>query len=180
MTRRILLICTLVVIFISACSKDPETETPVTEKDQDTSPESASQVPVGDKEAGMQLVQKCQQCHGDDGNKTLEGSPYLAGQHADYMQSAMLSYISGERKHEGMQNALQSLSDPDILNLATFYSAQTADWKQLKEVKKTSTIVVTKDTFASGKKTARECIGCHGGNVNTPKDGVPALAVFPP
>ena len=188
MTRRILLVCTLVVFFISACDKGPEMETPTTdtatatttENGQEPSPESAMQTPVGDKEAGMQLAQKCVECHGNDGNKTVEGSPYLAGQQTDYMLSAMLFYISGERKHEDMSNALQALSETDMLNLATFYNAQTADWKQLKEVKKTRTIAVNKRTIAKGKKTARECIGCHGENGNAPKDGVPALAGLPP
>ncbi len=155
---------------------------PTTEKGQNgtTEPGSEPQELVADKEAGKQLAQQCQKCHGIDGNKTVDGSPYLAGQQSKYLVTAMQSYLDEEREHEEMKNALQALTKGDILNLATYYSDQAANWKQVKKAKTTKTIAVNKRTIARGKQLSSQCTGCHGQKGNAPIDGSPSLAGLPP
>jgi len=188
MSQYFLLFSMLTVLFITACDQYPKintqfnntaTSSTITQKSEIFG-KSEQLKPVADITAGMQLSDSCQECHGRDGNKTVAGSPYIAGQQTRYLLSAMKSYISGKRKNDGMKTALQSFSETDLLNLATYYNGQTSNWKQLKSIAKTKAIIVNKKTIAMGKRKAKICAGCHGEKGNTPVNGVAALAGLPP
>ena len=69
-------------------------------------------------------VQRCDRCHGVNGNSTDPRSPALAGQRADYLQKAIRSYQAGRRKSSVMAAMSTALSDADVENLAAYYARQ--------------------------------------------------------
>jgi cytochrome c553 len=68
--------------------------------------------------------QTCVACHGTDGIGILPEYPNLAGQHADYIEVALKAYRSGQRKNAVMAGMAAALTDPDIRELAKYYSSQ--------------------------------------------------------
>ncbi len=70
------------------------------------------------------VVQTCAACHGTDGVGILPEYPNLAGQHEDYLQNALKSYRSGQRKNAVMGGMAAALTDADIRELAGYYSSQ--------------------------------------------------------
>ena len=71
-------------------------------------------------------VDRCDRCHGVNGNSTDPRSPALAAQRFDYLQKALRSYQAGQRKNSVMAAMSSSLSDADVDNLAMYYSRQKA------------------------------------------------------
>ena len=80
---------------------------------------------AGDIAAGKEKSALCVSCHGADGNSTDPQFPRLAGQHANYLERALLDYRSGARKNPIMAGFAGGLTDDDIANLAAYYSSQT-------------------------------------------------------
>jgi cytochrome c553 len=81
---------------------------------------------VGDEKIG---VQGCANCHGPGGTGEPPTYPYLAGQHAGYLSTALGEWKSGARKTDPSQQMnliAKRLSDDDIAALAGFYAAQPA------------------------------------------------------
>ena len=80
----------------------------------------------GDAAAGQALAsERCQACHGADGNSTDPQYPRLAGQHADYMVRALADYKSGARNNPIMSGFAAGLSEQDMANLAAWFAEQT-------------------------------------------------------
>jgi cytochrome c553 len=71
-------------------------------------------------------AQKCDRCHGVDGNSTDPRSPALAGQRADYLEKVLYAYQKGERKSVAMAAMSGVLTDADVENLAAHYARQKA------------------------------------------------------
>jgi cytochrome c553 len=69
-------------------------------------------------------AERCDRCHGINGNSTDPRSPALAGQKADYLERVMRAYQKGERKSAAMASMSHVLSDSEIEGLAGFYSRQ--------------------------------------------------------
>lgn len=80
---------------------------------------------AGDMTAGKEKSALCVSCHGADGNSTDPQFPRLAGQHANYLERALMDYRSGARKNPIMAGFAGGLTDDDIANLAAYYSSQT-------------------------------------------------------
>ena len=78
----------------------------------------------GDPQAGQEKAKVCAACHGADGNSATPDFPRLAGQHADYLQRALLDYQLGNRKNPIMQGQVANLSRQDIADLAAWFSSQ--------------------------------------------------------
>jgi cytochrome c553 len=57
------------------------------------------------------------------GLATLPDAPNLAGQSPLYLAAQLKAYRSGTRQHEIMTLMAKPLSDPDIDNLAAWYSS---------------------------------------------------------
>jgi cytochrome c553 len=74
--------------------------------------------------AAPKAAQTCVACHGNDGVGILPEYPNLAGQHEDYLQNALKSYRSGQRKNAVMGGMAAALTDADIRELARYYSSQ--------------------------------------------------------
>jgi cytochrome c553 len=67
----------------------------------------------------------CIGCHGIPGYKVafphVYHVPMISGQNPKYIESALKSYKSGDRKHPTMAAIAASLSDKDIADLAVYY-----------------------------------------------------------
>ena len=66
----------------------------------------------------------CVACHGNDGIGILPEYPNLTGQHADYLEQALRSYQSGQRKNAVMAGMTAALKEEDIKALARYDAAQ--------------------------------------------------------
>jgi cytochrome c553 len=71
-------------------------------------------------------VQRCDRCHGVNGNSTDPRMPALAAQRADYLEKVLQAYRAGERKSSQMAAMSGSLTIADVESLAAFYSRQKA------------------------------------------------------
>ena len=74
--------------------------------------------------AAPKAAQTCIACHGNDGIGILPEYPNLAGQHEDYLQTALRAYKGGQRKNAVMAGMAQPLEEADIRELARYYSSQ--------------------------------------------------------
>ena len=79
---------------------------------------------AADIAAGKEKSAMCVACHGADGNSTDPQYPRLAGQHANYLERALLDYRSGDRKNPIMAGFVAGLTDEDIANLAAYFASQ--------------------------------------------------------
>ncbi len=71
-------------------------------------------------------VQRCDRCHGVDGNSTDPRMPALAGQRAEYLEKVLHAYRAGERKSPQMAAMSGVLTAADVENLAAYYARQKA------------------------------------------------------
>jgi cytochrome c553 len=69
-------------------------------------------------------VQRCDRCHGVNGNSTDPHMPAIAGQRADYHEKVLHAYRTGERKSSAMSAMSTSLSEADVEALAAYYARQ--------------------------------------------------------
>jgi cytochrome c553 len=71
-------------------------------------------------------AQRCDRCHGVNGNSTDPRFPALAAQRADYLQKVLNAYRTGARKSPQMAAMSSVLTEADIENLAAYYARQKA------------------------------------------------------
>jgi cytochrome c553 len=71
-------------------------------------------------------VERCDRCHGANGNSTDPLIPALAAQRADYLRKVLDAYRTGARRSPEMAAMADVLSANDVSNLAAYYSHQTA------------------------------------------------------
>jgi len=76
----------------------------------------------GDADVGRKKSEPCKACHGEAGISASPDFPNLAGQHADYLATAISHYKNGKRKNPIMQGQVANLSQRDILDLTAYYS----------------------------------------------------------
>lgn len=84
----------------------------------------------GNVENGKALTAKaqCASCHGADFNSPVDPSyPKLAGQHADYLEHALIAYKRGNDGANGRGNAIMGgmakpLSNRDMADIAAYLS----------------------------------------------------------
>lgn len=79
---------------------------------------------AGDATAGKKKSEPCKACHGESGVGISPDFPTLAGQHADYLATALKHYKNGKRKNEIMKGQVANLSVKDINDLAAYYASQ--------------------------------------------------------
>ncbi len=85
-------------------------------------------VEKGDAAAGKTKVYSCAGCHGIVGWKNAYPNyhvPRIAGQNFDYLVAALTEYKKGERSHPTMRAQVESLSEQDIRDIATYLSSIT-------------------------------------------------------
>jgi cytochrome c553 len=71
-------------------------------------------------------VQRCDRCHGVNGNSTDPRVPALAAQRAEYLEKSLDAYRSGLRSESPMAAMSGSLTAADIKGLAAHYARQRA------------------------------------------------------
>ncbi len=69
-------------------------------------------------------AEKCDRCHGVNGNSTRPEVPALAAQRQDYLESALRKYQSGARKSPEMAAMSSILTADDVSGIATHYAHQ--------------------------------------------------------
>lgn len=81
---------------------------------------------TGNPETGRQKAETCLGCHAQANYVNVYPTyrvPKLAGQHPEYIVSALQAYRSGARKHQTMHANASNLSDQDMADIAAFLSA---------------------------------------------------------
>jgi cytochrome c553 len=78
---------------------------------------------AGNIKAGRDKAQKCEVCHGLDGQAKIAEAPNLAGQNEQYLIKQIEAFKSGQRNNEQMTLVVPSLSQADIEDLAAYYAA---------------------------------------------------------
>ena len=71
-----------------------------------------------------QAAAVCVACHGDNGVGITGQYPTLAGQHADYIEQALLEYRKGGRKNPIMGTFANQIKEGDIRVIARYYAQQ--------------------------------------------------------
>jgi cytochrome c553 len=69
-------------------------------------------------------AERCNRCHGVNGNSLDPHIPALAGQREDYLVQALQNYRSRSRRNNEMGAMADALGENDIKALAAFYSRQ--------------------------------------------------------
>lgn len=71
-------------------------------------------------------AQRCDRCHGVNGNSTDPRLPALAAQRVDYLAKTLHAYRTGDRKSPQMAAMSDVLTEIDVENLAAYYAGQNA------------------------------------------------------
>jgi cytochrome c553 len=72
------------------------------------------------------MSERCDRCHGLNGNSIDPLVPAVAAQRADWLEQVLKTYHTGARKSAAMAAMTSVLSDAEIKDLAGHYSRQTA------------------------------------------------------
>jgi cytochrome c553 len=78
----------------------------------------------GDADVGKKKSAPCAACHGANGVSVGPDFPTLAGQHEDYLLTAMHHYKNGKRKNPIMQGMVANLTEKDMADLAAYFASQ--------------------------------------------------------
>jgi len=88
----------------------------------------AGQIPqapkVGRPLTVAEWAERCDRCHGVNGNSTDPRSPALAAQRVEYLEKVLRAYKKGERKSKEMAVMTEGLDDALIEGLAKYYARQ--------------------------------------------------------
>jgi cytochrome c553 len=71
-------------------------------------------------------AQRCDRCHGVNGNSTDPRLPALAAQRVEYLEKTLHAYRTGDRKSPQMSAMSEVLTEADVENLAAYYARQKA------------------------------------------------------
>jgi len=80
----------------------------------------------GDPAVGRIMVYTCHGCHGIPGYSNAYPNypvPKIAGQHYEYLVTALNEYRTGARAHPTMRTQAESLSEKDIADIASYLSS---------------------------------------------------------
>ncbi len=71
-------------------------------------------------------TERCDRCHGVNGNSTDPLMPRLAAQRPDWLELVLHAYRTGARKSTAMAAMSAQMSEADVKDLAAFYARQSA------------------------------------------------------
>jgi len=120
-------------------------------------------------EAGHERIRFCGYCHGEDGNSKRDYIPNLAAQHPLYLFNQFEKFRDGTREDYVMSKLAQTLSLEERIDIAVYYSQQTAKPRTGGDPTKAD---------AGEKLFAVRCAGCHGDKAQGFRD-MPRLAGQP-
>lgn len=130
----------------------------------------------GDAAKGQKLHKDCADCHGAAGNVETPDVPDLGGQALLYIYKQLSDFKAMSRTSSIMNDAVQTLSDRDIADLAAFYAAQKPPHSAGKPAP-SSDAAVKLASVGDGIRLIPACDACHGdrGAGNPNFYGMPAL-----
>jgi thiosulfate dehydrogenase len=70
-------------------------------------------------------VQACNGCHGPEGIGVLHAAPYLAGQSAEYLASALRAYQQDTRRNDAgelMRSIAKRLNEADVVSVSGYFA----------------------------------------------------------
>ena len=79
----------------------------------------------GDPEAGYFKAKTCMGCHASPSRTNVYPTyhvPMIAGQHPEYIVSALRAYAAGQRTHPTMTANASNLTDEDMADIAAYFS----------------------------------------------------------
>ena len=173
--RRSLILLLFMPVLIALVGCEPgKTPSPAPDSlKQDTTPTDTKTIEIT-------LLEACNGCHGKNGLGTKPGVPFIAGLSATYLESAMRSYLIGDRKHEIMRQAVLDLEVSDRQELAEHFAQLKTPWKGGAQSSKANTKQAKPKAVRAGQALSKPCAGCHGKDGNSTKAGVPSLAGLQP
>jgi cytochrome c553 len=71
-------------------------------------------------------TERCDRCHGPNGNSTDPMMPRLAAQRAEWLEQVLQAYRTGARKSTAMAAMSAQMSEADVRDIAAYYARQTA------------------------------------------------------
>jgi cytochrome c553 len=108
---------------------------------------------AADAKAGEQKAQLCLLCHRE--GPEFRFTPFLVGQSADYLVSAIMAFKTGQRKQPAMNANVANLTPADIRDIADYFASKPFQFsnENLEPAK-----------IAAGEKLVGEmkCASCHG------------------
>ena len=110
--------------------------------------------PAGAQQPRAAQPEVCMACHGPQGNSQIPATPSLAGQPKVFLENQLVLIREGMRDIPQMKGLLDGLKDPDLVALATYFSAQTP-------VRPAGPVNAA--TYQRGQATAGRmlCASCH-------------------
>ena len=116
----------------------------------------------------------CSACHGPDGNSVNPDWPKLAGQHSEYLVSQLQAFKAGQRKNANMNPMAAPLSDQDMADIASYFSAQSVKIGSIEAAAAAPGAAL----YRGGNKATGvpACMACHGPNgAGNPTAKMPSL-----
>ena len=125
-----------------------------------------AEAPISPYEQGKAAAVACAQCHGEDGNSKIPGTPSVAGQQPLYFIAAVQEYLHGLRDISTMEATLRGLSKLDLEKIAHYYAVQTPAQRASPPL----------GDAAAGEPLSAQCGGCHGAHGVSHDAATPSLA----
>jgi cytochrome c553 len=129
------------------------------------SPEARAEV-FSPYDHGKELAQACTQCHGENGNSAIPGTPSLSGQQPGYFVAAIQEYLTGARETPPMHSLIRDLKALDFDSLSLYFASQTPVQRG----------APPRGDPAAGERLTALCSGCHGSKGVSTDSATPSLA----
>lgn len=106
-------------------------------------------------EAGRAKAELCAACHGPNGVSTNPAMPSIAGQPKQFLTTQLVMFRIGNRKDPQMSPIAADMTNPDINDLAEYFSALPLA---------PSSPAMDAAGMAAGKRLSEQyhCVSCHG------------------
>ncbi len=138
----------------------------------------------GDAVAGAQKAAVCLACHGANGVSVAPTFPRLAGQRADYLYHRLVSFKQAGPKDpyysiSPMTAMAATLSDDDMRNVATYFSAQVPQVTDVPQPAESAQKGAALFNAGDPSHGVPPCQGCHGVAANGVASRAEQYAVYP-
>ena len=119
-------------------------------------------------DAQRQKAAVCESCHGIEGRSTLPDTPSLAGQPKQFITTQLVMFREGNRKDAIMSPIAAPLSNAEISELGSYFSAQPAEPAG-------KPLATGAAAAARGLGEKLGCVTCHGAELKG-QQHIPRLA----
>lgn len=116
---------------------------------------------AGDAPPKPAIIERCETCHGEDGNSLHFEFPRLAGQQKDYLVKQIRDIKSGSRKVDVMVPVVSLLKDEQIEEVAAYFASIPLQQGTARDTQKAA---IGRRLFDAGVpyKMVAQCSACHG------------------